>query len=90
MRHGRLLVTQCRVVDDDAGEVILSRREADLLAVLARRPTRVFTRDELLDLVFEDAETTGAVDTYVYYLRRKLGRAVVATVHGVGYRLGAR
>lgn len=89
VRHGRLLVTQCRVVDDDAGEVILSRREADLLAVLARRPTRVFTRDELLDLVFEDAETTGAVDTYVYYLRRKLGRAVVATVHGVGYRLGA-
>lgn len=89
VRRGRLLVTQCRVVDDDAGEVILSRREADLLAVLARRPTRVFTRDELLDLVFEDAETTGAVDTYVYYLRRKLGRAVVATVHGVGYRLGA-
>ena len=90
VRRGRLLVTQCRVVDDDAGEVILSRREADLLAVLARRPTRVFTRDELLDLVFEDAETPGAVDTYVYYLRRKLGRAVVATVHGVGYRLGAR
>ncbi|WP_411283481.1 response regulator transcription factor [Lapillicoccus sp.] len=89
VRRGRLLVTQCRVVDADAGEVILSRREADLLAVLARRPTRVFTRDELLDLVFEDAETTGAVDTYVYYLRRKLGRAVVATVHGVGYRLGA-
>ena len=90
VRHGRLLVTQCLVVDDDdAGEVILSRREADLLAVLARRPTRVFTRDELLELVFEDAETPGAVDTYVYYLRRKLGRAVVATVHGVGYRLGA-
>ena len=89
MRHGRLLVTQCLVVHDDAGEVILSRREADLLAVLARRPTRVFTRDELLELVFEDAETPGAVDTYVYYLRRKLGRASVATVHGVGYRLGA-
>jgi two-component system response regulator QseB len=28
------------------------------------------------------------VDTYVHYLRRKLGRPVVRTVHGVGYRLG--
>ncbi|MFI7426747.1 hypothetical protein ACIBPB_07145 [Micromonospora sp. NPDC049836] len=28
------------------------------------------------------------MDTYVYYLRRKLGRTVVRTVHGLGYRLG--
>ncbi|MCZ9342806.1 helix-turn-helix domain-containing protein, partial [Streptomyces sp. TRM76130] len=29
------------------------------------------------------------VDTYVYYLRRKLGRQAVHTVRGLGYRLGA-
>jgi len=29
------------------------------------------------------------VDTYVHYLRRKLGKATVETVHGLGYRLGA-
>src|SRR6478752_5069523 len=49
---------------------------------------RVFPRGELLDTVFGRADTLGAVDTYVHYLRRKLGRGVVETVHGVGYRLG--
>ena len=76
-----------RVVGTD-GEVLLSRQEALLLETFARRPSRVFTRDELLDTVFGRADTLGAVDTYVHYLRRKLGRGVVETVHGVGYRLG--
>jgi len=68
--------------------VELSGREAELLAVLARRPTRVFGRDELRDRVFPDADSGSIVDTYVHYLRRKLGRQVVRTVHGVGYQLG--
>ena len=85
----RLVLAENRVTTDDgAPDVILSRREAELLAVMARRPKRVYTRDELLDSVFDGAETPGAVDTYVHYLRRKLGSGVVETVHGVGYRLG--
>jgi len=68
--------------------VELSGREADLLEVLGRRPGRVFPRDELRDRVFPDAEAASIVDTYVHYLRRKLGREVVRTVHGVGYQLG--
>ena len=68
--------------------VELSGREAELLEVLGRRPSRVFTRDELRDRVFPDAEAASIVDTYVHYLRRKLGREVVRTVHGVGYQLG--
>ncbi|MEO7236363.1 MAG: response regulator transcription factor [Lapillicoccus sp.] len=84
---GELRVAEARAVVDGRS-VELSRREAQLLAVMARSPRRVFERDELLQLVFEDAETSGSVDTYVYYLRRKLGRGVVETVHGLGYRLG--
>jgi two-component system response regulator QseB len=68
--------------------VELSGREAALLEVLARRPSRVFTREELRDRVFPDAEAASIVDTYVHYLRRKLGRDVVRTLHGVGYQLG--
>ncbi|GAA5030582.1 response regulator transcription factor [Terrabacter aeriphilus] len=83
----RLVVGQQRVVGGE-GEVMLSGREAALLETLARRPSRVFTRDELLAAAFDNADTLGAVDTYVYYLRRKLGKAVIETVHGVGYRLG--
>ena len=84
----RLVVAEQRLVGGD-GEVMLSGREARLLETLARRPTRVFTRDELLVAAFDNADTLGAVDTYVYYLRRKLGKSVIETVHGVGYRLGA-
>ena len=68
--------------------VELSGKEAALLEVLARRPTKVFTRPELLAAVFDPDDGQGTVDTYVYYLRRKLGRDVIRTVHGLGYRLG--
>jgi DNA-binding response OmpR family regulator len=84
----RLVVAEHRVIGDGQ-DVTLSRRESALLEVLARRPRRVFTREELLDRAFDRADTLGAVDTYVHYLRRKLGKGVVETVHGVGYRLGA-
>ncbi len=70
-------------------EVELSEREAALLSVLMRAPGRIFTRGQLLGSAFDGVDTPGAVDTYVHYLRRKLGRGVVQTVHGTGYRLGA-
>jgi two-component system, OmpR family, response regulator QseB len=69
--------------------VELSEREAALLAILMSAPRQVFTRGQLLDAVFDGVDSSGAVDTYVHYLRRKLGRNVVRTVHGTGYRLGA-
>ncbi|SER96163.1 DNA-binding response regulator, OmpR family, contains REC and winged-helix (wHTH) domain [Pedococcus cremeus] len=86
----RLVLAQNVVVGDArTPDVTLSPREAELLATMARHPRRVFTRDELLARVFDGAGTSGAVDTYVHYLRRKLGTGVVETVHGVGYRLGS-
>ncbi len=86
---GRLDLSHRTVDRADGSAVTLSARETDLLYVLARRPQQVFTRDELLTRVFDAAENPGAVDTYVHYLRRKLGRHVVLTVHGVGYRFGS-
>lgn len=74
--------------DDPAPTSRLSERECALLATLAARPTRVFTRTELLSLAFENAEHESVVDTYVHYLRRKLGHDVVVTVYGRGYQLG--
>lgn len=69
-------------------EVELSEREASLLGALMAAPKRVFSRAQLLDTVFDGAESTGAVDLYVHYLRRKLGKQVIRTVHGTGYRFG--
>jgi two-component system response regulator QseB len=68
--------------------VRLSERECALLSVLAARPAQVFTRRELLRLAFPEADSDAVIDTYVHYLRRKLGRGVIATVHGRGYQLG--
>lgn len=69
-------------------EVELSEREASLLGTLMAAPKRVFSRSQLLETVFAGAESTGAVDLYVHYLRRKLGKQVVRTLHGSGYRFG--
>jgi two-component system response regulator QseB len=73
----------------DGSSVELSEREATLLGLLAARPGAVFSRGELLDRVFDEAESETVVDTYVHYCRRKLGRGVISTVRGLGYRLGS-
>ena len=76
--------------DTESGSVTsLSERESELLGFLCASPGQVFSRTQLLGRVFGSADTPGTVDTYVHYLRRKLGRDVVATVHGLGYRLGS-
>ncbi|MGC9497295.1 response regulator transcription factor [Streptomyces sp. WG7] len=78
-----------REVELASGEqVALAAREFALLWVLASRPATVHSRAELRRLVFQEAPASSIVDTYVYYLRRKLGRQVVRTVRGLGYRLG--
>jgi two-component system response regulator QseB len=86
---GGLDLAQRSVLRPDGSAVALSEREAALLAMLARRPKQVFSRGDLLVRVFDEAESENVVDTYVHYLRRKLGRDVVATVRGLGYRLGS-
>jgi two-component system, OmpR family, response regulator len=87
---GRSLDLGGRTVEGGPGAPVeLTEREAALLGTLARRPGRVFTRQELLDLVFDGADGPAVVDTYVHYLRRKLGRGTVRTVRGVGYRIGS-
>ena len=68
--------------------VELSAAESALLARLAADPTRVHSRAELLESVFDAGDTPGVVDTYVHYLRKKTEKTVIRTVHGVGYQLG--
>jgi len=76
---------------EPGGETVrLSDRECTLLATLATRPGQVYSRHDLVAIVFPDAGSEIVVDTYVHYLRRKLGRDVVATVRGCGYQMGRR
>lgn len=73
-------------------EVHLTRREVVLLEILASRPGRVFSKEELLDQVFgydEEAPSVNAVELYVGRLRKKLhgATAQIVTVRGFGYQL---
>ncbi|MEU4682877.1 response regulator transcription factor [Streptomyces xinghaiensis] len=86
---GRLYVGPREVELADGERIALAAREFALLWALASRPNLVHSRSELRRLVFQEAPASSIVDTYVYYLRRKLGRQVVRTVRGLGYRLGS-
>ena len=70
-------------------QVSLTPREFGLLEYLLRRPGRVITKVEILDHVWDPASAVNpnVVEVYVGYLRRKLGRQLVETVRGAGYRL---
>jgi DNA-binding response OmpR family regulator len=77
-----------------AGKKIdLSAREYDLLTTLLRHPRRVFSRDQLLNLVWgtEREVGPGTVDTYISYVRAKIDNnyetKLIHTVRGVGYTL---
>jgi DNA-binding response OmpR family regulator len=85
--EGRALVTV------DGQPVELSRREFTLLECLLRHPGQALSRDQLLDAAwpYGDMLTHNTVDTYIHYLRQKLGAdagARIGTVRGVGYRMG--
>ena len=81
----RLVTVAGRAVD-------LSPREFSLLECFLRHPGQVLSRDQLLDYAwpYGDVLTPNTVDTYVHYLRDKLGPeggARIITVRGVGYRM---
>ncbi|MCP3818820.1 response regulator transcription factor [Streptomyces sp. A3M-1-3] len=93
--EGRLRIdTERREAHADGRPVDLTRTEFDLLAALASRPGRAWTRLELVGRVqghtFEAYERT--IDVHVKNLRRKIGdtppSTVIVTVPGVGYKLG--
>lgn len=75
--------------------VELSTREFDLLLTFVRHPEQVFTRTQLLDLVWgvDRDVVPNTVETYVSYLRAKLDSGepvkLIQTLRGVGYTLRA-
>ncbi|MEP7053742.1 MAG: response regulator transcription factor [Actinomycetota bacterium] len=72
----------------DGAAVELTGKEFAMLEYLLRHQDRIVSKAELLQHVWSDPETAGnAVEVYAGYLRKKLGRDVIVTVRGAGYRL---
>jgi len=86
---GRLeLDPSARTLLLDGQPVELTTRELALLEYLMRHADRVVGKVELRDHVWDGTgEDLNVVEVYVGYLRRKLGRDVVVTVRGAGYRV---
>jgi len=67
---------------------VLPRKEFELLSLLASKPGKVFTRDEILDRVWGNDIVVGdrTIDVHVRKLREKLGEENIKTVKGIGYK----
>jgi two-component system response regulator RegX3 len=93
-RVGRLeLDRRQRQVRLDDAEVALTAKEFDLLALLAEDPGAVYTRDQILEQVWDPHwfGPTKTLDVHVASLRKKLGDpGWIETVRGVGFRLVTR
>ena len=92
--HGGLRIDLAgRGVTVDGAPVELTKREFDLLTLLATNPGRAFSRAYLVERVWSDEGEVfdRAVDSHIVRLRRKLGAAGnrIVTVWGIGYRFSA-
>ena len=69
-------------------EIILPRKEFELLSLLASKPGKVFKRDEILDKVWGNEVIVGGrtIDVHIRKLREKIGDDSFKTIKGVGYK----
>ncbi|MFE9409397.1 response regulator transcription factor [Streptomyces sp. NPDC006704] len=84
--------TETRKVTLHGLPVDLTRKEYDLLHLLAAQSAAIVTRRQLMALVWADSDAPGGrtIDTHVSSVRSKLGSSNwIVTVRGVGFRLGA-
>jgi len=75
-------------VTQDGTVVVLARKEFELLFLLASRPGKVFTRDQILETIWgtDVVVINRTIDVHIRKLREKLGDAYITTIKGVGYK----
>ena len=76
------------VVTKDKKEILLPRKEFELLFLLATKPEKVFTREEIMNKVWGTQVVVGdrTIDVHVRKLREKIGEKHIKTLKGVGYK----
>jgi two-component system alkaline phosphatase synthesis response regulator PhoP len=69
-------------------EIILAKKEFELLSLLASKPGRVFLRNEILQRVWGSEVIVGdrTIDVHIRKIRQKSGVDFITTVKGVGYK----
>jgi two-component system alkaline phosphatase synthesis response regulator PhoP len=76
------------IVTIDNKDVVLAKKEFELLYLLAAKPGRVFLRNEILSQVWGSEVIVGdrTIDVHIRKIRQKLGVDCITTVKGVGYK----
>jgi len=75
------------VIELNGNEILLPKKEFELLELLASRPGKVYNRDQILSIVWGNDTVVGerTIDVHIRKLREKLGDDYIRTVKGVGY-----
>ncbi len=76
------------MVTIDGIDVVLAKKEFELLYLLAAKPGRVFLRNEILSQVWGNDVIVGdrTIDVHIRKIRQKMGVDCITTVKGVGYK----
>lgn len=76
------------IVTRKGEQIVLARKEFELLALLASKPSKVFLRNEILEKVWGTEVIVGdrTIDVHIRKIRQKLGDDCITTVKGVGYK----
>lgn len=89
LQLGNLRINRERylVIKDDI-EITLPRKEFELIYLLASKPGKVFTREEILIKIWGYDVVVGdrTIDVHIRKLREKIGEDFIRTVKGVGYK----
>ncbi len=89
MKVGNIIINREEYkVINNGGEIILPRKEFELLSLLASKPDKVFKREVILDKVWGQEVVVGGrtIDVHIRKLREKIGDHHFKTVKGVGYK----
>lgn len=89
IKQSNLVIDRERyIVIKDGNELVLPKKEFELLVLLISKPDRVFTRDEIFSSVWGDNIIVGdrTIDVHIRKLREKIGDEHIKTIKGVGYK----
>ena len=88
-KHGDLIIDREKyIVTHKGDDIILARKEFELLDLLASKPGKVFLRNEILNQVWGTEVIVGdrTIDVHIRKIRQKLNLDCITTVKGVGYK----
>lgn len=76
------------IVINKGEEIVLPKKEFELLRLLATKPNKVFTREEIFTKIWGDNVIVGdrTIDVHIRKIREKIGLENIRTVKGVGYK----